>query len=111
MVGGTLGASGVDDVVPGVGLAVVGAGTLSDGVPEGGVVSVGPLLVVGVAGTDDVRGAVVRGCVRGAGAAGAGRVVPPVVAVGVVGCTVRYSAPIARKSTERITVDVRARPR
>jgi hypothetical protein len=113
VVGGTLGTSGVDDVVPGVPLAVVGDGTGADGVLGDGVRCVGLLLVVGVAGTGVVRGAVVRACVRGAGCTGAGRgVVTPVVAVPVsVGCTVRYSAPIARNSTDRTTVDVRARPR
>ncbi|MGZ4549171.1 MAG: hypothetical protein ACXVF0_06700, partial [Blastococcus sp.] len=74
MVGGTLGTTGVDDVVLGVPLpVVVGAGTPVDDWLLGVVRSVGPLLVVGVAGTDDVRGAVVRACVRVAGAAGAGR--------------------------------------
>ncbi|MGZ6779725.1 MAG: hypothetical protein ACXVGO_12095, partial [Mycobacterium sp.] len=72
-VGGTLGTTGVDDVVLGGALPVVGAGTLVDDWLLGVVRSVGPLLVVGVAGTDDVRGAVVRACVRVAGAAGAGR--------------------------------------
>jgi hypothetical protein len=90
VVGGTLGTTGVDDVVLGTSLLVVGVGTTADDWPLGVVRSVGPLLVVGVAGTDDVRGAVVRGCVRVAGAAGAAGPPPPVVVVAVsVGRTVR----------------------
>jgi hypothetical protein len=106
------------DVDPVVGGALVpgtvGEDVLSDGVGvnRGAALDVGTGVLVD-AGADVVVGAVARRVVGAAGAVLAGWVTPaPVVGVpGAGGCTFRYSVPMARKSTDRMTVDVRARPR
>lgn len=116
LVVGTGGTAAEDDEL-GSAVSLVGAGALV----EDGVVGVGTLLevnarvLVGAAGGVDVLVRVGTDDLVAGAVAGATGWPPPgvvgAVLVAAVGRTSRYSAPMARKSTTRTSVEVRARPR
>jgi carbonic anhydrase/acetyltransferase-like protein (isoleucine patch superfamily) len=111
LVVGTGGTAAEDDEL-GSAVALVGAGALVEDcvVGAGTLLEVNARVLVGAAGVDVLVRVGTDDLVAGATGCPPPDVVGAVL-VAAVGRTSRYSAPMARKSTTRTSVEVRARPR